>query len=258
MGRLKKGTGYLWSAGAVVAFIVLWQLSSGTLVNKDFLPAPTDVLAAGVTMVQSGQLQESILVSLARIAAGWAIGSVIAIPIGLVAGAFVIGRAILDPFIHFFRFIPAIALISLVIIWFGVGEESKLALIGYATAFTVIVNTAVGAASIPLDKLNAARCLGAGRWKTFWGVILPASVPAMFTGMRIALAQAFLVIVAVEALAASSGLGYIIWNSRLYFRTDWALVGIVCLGVLGFLCDRLWKLLGRTVFRRYVGDEASY
>lgn len=258
MGKLSRGAATAWAVGAILVFLVIWQLSAGTLISRDFLPAPTDVVAAAVKLIQDGTYFTAVLTSLQRIALGWAIGSAIAIPIGLLAGSSLVGRAVLDPFIHFFRFIPAIALISLVIIWLGVGEESKLALIGYATAFTVTVNVAVGAASITADKLNAVRCLGATRSQLFFNVVVPASVPAMFTGMRLAMAQAFLVIVAVEALAASSGLGYLIWNSRLYFRTDWAMVGIVSLGLLGFLCDRLWRLLGRTALRRFTSDAASY
>lgn len=248
----------LWSGAAIGGFLLFWQLASGTLIERDFLPAPTDVFAAGVELALDGTLLSSVGASLQRIFTGWAVGSLVAIPIGLLAGASRIGRAVLDPFIHFFRFVPAIALISLFIIWFGVGEMSKLALIGYATAFTVTVNTAVGAASIQPDKLNAARCLGATPWRVFRDVTVPATVPAMFTGMRLAMAQSFLVIVAVEALAANSGLGYIIWNSRLYFRTDWAMVGIVCLGLIGYFSDRLWKLFGRTLISRFTGAAASY
>jgi NitT/TauT family transport system permease protein len=256
MGRLNRTV--LWSVTSIAGFLIFWQLASGTLIERDFLPAPTDVLAAGVDMTLDGTLAASIGASLQRIFTGWAIGSLVAVPIGLVAGATRVGRAILDPFIHFFRFVPAIALISLFIIWFGVGEMSKIALIGYATAFTVTVNTAVGAASIQPDKLSAARCLGATPWRVFRDVTVPASIPAMFTGMRLAMAQSFLVIVAVEALAANAGLGFIIWNSRLYFRTDWAMVGIVCLGLIGYFSDRLWKTFGRTLISRFTGAAASY
>lgn len=256
--RSSLNQGYVWSLASILLFLACWQFASGRLVERDFLPPPTDIFTTGVELVRNGTMLEAIQVSLRRILTGWALGSMLAIPLGLLAGASRLGRAILDPFIHFFRFIPAIALISLFIVWFGVGEVSKLALIGYATAFTVTVNTAVGAASVPADKVNAARCLGASPVRVFLDVIVPATVPAMFTGMRLAMAQSFLVIVAVEALSASSGLGFLIWNSRLYFRTDWAMVAIVCLGILGYLCDRLWRLVGRTVLSGFTGQAAGY
>lgn len=247
----------LYSVAAVAAFLLAWAiLSRGA--DPSLLPSPADTWRAFVQLVGNGTLQDAIAVSLQRVLSGWILGSVIAVPLGILAGTSRIARAVIDPFIHFFRFVPALALISLFILWFGIGEASKINLIAYAVAFIVMVNTATGAASVPVDKTNAVRCLGAGRARTVWSVVIPASVPYIFTGMRLGLANAFLVLVAAEALATQTGIGFLIWNARTFFRTDEIFVGILCFGLLGFLGDRLWKLFGSTALRRYLRSSGEY
>lgn len=241
-----------------VIFVVAWQLASGPIIDPFILPPPTTVAAGLVELARDGTLWTSSAISLFRILSGWFIGSAIAIPIGLLVGASPNARAIIDPFIHFFRFVPAIALITLFILWFGVGEESKIALIVYAVGFIVMVNTATGVGSIPADKLDAARILGAKRRDMFFDVIAPAAVPFAFVGMRLALAAAFVVIVGAEIVAANSGLGYLVWTSRLYFRIDWIFAGVLVIGLLGYVVDRLWMFVGRRVLRRYLFQSGQY
>lgn len=236
----------------------VWQILSTYFVDPFFLPSPRTVATAFWGLTEDGTLPDYTKASFGRIFAGWVIGSAVAIPIGLSIGAFRVTRAFLDPYLHFFRFIPAIALVSLFMAWFGIGETAKVLLIVYATAFIVAVSTATGVASIPDDKLNAARCLGAGRARTFFSVIFPAAVPSIFVGMRLAMASSYLVIVAAEMVAANSGLGYLIWNSRLYFRVDWMFVGILTIGILGLATDRLWRLTGRVLLSRFLRETTRY
>jgi NitT/TauT family transport system permease protein len=242
----------------VIGSLLVWHLVSTMFVDPSFLPPPTQVASAFAELIADGTLYQHILVTLGRVLSGWLLGSLVAAPIGLLAGAFLVMRSALDPFIHFFRFIPAIAFVSLFLVWFGTGETSKILLVAYAAGFLVVVNAATGAASIPDDKVNAARCLGASTTQVFRHVTVPAAVSGIFLGMRLALAASFLVIVAAESLAADTGLGYLVWNSRLYFRIDWMFVGIICLGLLGFVADRAWRALGSTVLRRFLGDSARY
>lgn len=246
------------SAASVLAFLALWQVASTWLIDPFFLPSPASVLAGAGELLLDGTLLASMAASLARILGGWLLGSALAIPIGLLIGASRMLQSVVDPFVHFFRFIPAIALVTLFIVWFGVGETSKVLLIAYATGFIVVINTASGVGALPKDKLDAARCLGANPTQVFLHIVVPASLPAIYVGMRLALASSFLVIVAAEMLAADSGLGALIWTSRLYFRIDWMFVGIVTLGLLGFATDRLWKLLGRVAARRFLRDALNY
>lgn len=246
------------SAASVIVVLAAWQLSSGWLIDPFFLPSPISVATGLWEMALDGTMAQSIGISLYRILAGWLLGSAVAIPIGLLVGTFRPVQSLFDPFVHFFRFVPAIALVTLFIVWFGIGEASKILLIAYATAFTVLVNTANGIGSIKQDKIDAARCLGASPWQVFMRVIFPASLPNIYVGMRLALANSFLVIVAAEMLAADSGLGYLIWNSRLYFRIEWMFGAIVMLGLLGFLADRMMRIIGKATMKRYLRDALKY
>lgn len=254
---ITKKPGAIASILAVTAAVIMWQVAS-TRYNPQLLPGPGKVFSGTVQLAKSGLLWESILISVQRVLKGWLLGSAIAIPLGLLAGTSKLARGALDPFIHFFRFVPALALTSLFILWFGIGEASKVNLIAYAVAFLVLVTTASGASSVNRDKILGAKTLGANRVDLFFRIILPATFPSIFTGMRLALASAFLVIVAAEAIAAQEGIGFLIWNSRTFFRTDYMFVGIFCFGILGFLSDRLWKLIGRTFLYRYLSGSGDY
>lgn len=247
----------LVSVASVAAFIALWHLLSRNA-DPSLFPTPLAVWNAAVELWRSGELWAAISISVERAMKGWMLGALIGIPIGLAAGSSRLFRAVVDPFIHFFRFVPALALISVFLLWFGIGEASKVNLVIYATAFVIIVSTAGGAASVSRDKRDAARCLGASSFQVFTQVTVPATMPSIFLGMRLALANAFLVIVAAEALGTRSGLGFLIWNSRTFFRTDYIFVGVVCLGGLGFLFDRLWRLIGATVLQRFLRRVGDY
>ncbi len=258
MGKLIQSySSFLISVAAVAGAISIWWVLS---VGYDplLLPTPGKVLSAAKELIDEGRLQADISISLQRVYKGWIVGSALAIPIGLLAGMSKVARSAVDPFIHFFRFVPAIALTSLFILWFGIGEAAKVNLVIFAVMFVVLVSTASGASAINPDKILAAQTLGANGVDLFFRVILPGTFSSIFTGMRLALANAFLVIVAAEAIAAQEGIGFLIWNSRTFFRTDFVFVGIFCFGILGFVSDRIWKLLGSTLFSRFLTDLGDY
>ena len=242
---------------SVCIVLLIWHFAAEGM-HPILLPGPSTVGGALIELAQSGMLWDAIEISLTRVFLGWLLGSSIAVPLGLLAGTSLAARAALDPFIHFFRFVPALALVSLFILWFGIGELAKVNLIAFAVGFVTLVTTASGASSIDVDKINGARSLGANRIDLFFKIILPATLPSIFVGMRLALANAFLVIVAAEALAAQEGIGFLIWNARTFFRTDFIFVGIMCFGGLGFICDRLWKLFGSTIISKYLTKLGNY
>ena len=246
------------SSLSVLGFIAIWQVVATYFVDPYFLPSPVRVVEGAIEMNKEGVLLPSIWASLGRIFVGWLLGSAIAIPIGLLVGTSPLVKSLLDPFIHFFRFVPAIALVTLFIVWFGIGESSKILLITYATGFIVMINTASGVALIPQEKLDAAHSLGANPRQVFLNVVVPAALPQVYVGMRLAMASSFLVIVAAEMLAAQSGLGYLVWTSRLYFKVNWMFAAIVILGLLGFMTDRLWRYLGGRLFKRYLREALKY
>jgi NitT/TauT family transport system permease protein len=233
-------------------------LASTYVIPPFFLPSPTQIGMAFRQLIGNGMLERDAGISLMRILSGWLLGSLVGAPVGFLVGTSRVAKAVMDPFIHFFRFIPALALVTLFMVWFGIGEASKIILIMYAVGFLVTVTTATGVAAIADDKISAARCLGSTGLDLLLRVRLPAAVPYIYTAMRLGMASAFLVIIAVEIIAANSGLGYLIWTARLYFQISWMFVGIVTLGILGLITDRLWRLLGRTLLRRYVGSSARY
>jgi NitT/TauT family transport system permease protein len=243
-GLLKKG-------GVTFGLLILiWQIAS-LLNSSDFLPGPIQTLRGGWEIVRNGTLFSYVAISFMRIFVGWSIGIVFAIPVGLIIGQFVIARNILEPFINFFRFVPAIGFLTLFLMWFGVEEESKIAIIVYATVFPVIINTIAGVTSIGDIKIQVAQSQGASPFQIFYTVAIPASVPYIFTGVRLGLSGAIISIVAAEMLAAQSGVGYLIYTSRLYFRTDWIFIGILTLGLSGYFSDKLLRLFGKTVLKRY-------
>ena len=127
------------------------------------------------------------------------------------------------------------------VIWFGIGEGSKIFLIIYTTVFIIIINTAAGVAAVAPNKIRAARSLGASRAQVFFFVALPATVPYILTGMRLAMANSFVTIIAAELVAANSGLGKMIWDSRMYMLVDQIFVALLVLGMLGFVTDRLFR-----------------
>lgn len=239
-------------SGVITWLLILgiWQLAS-EFNSPDFLPSPLKTWDGLVEIASQGVLWEDIAISMKRVAIGWLRGILLAIPLGLVVGRFQIVKWILEPFINFFRFIPAIGFLTLFLMWFGVGEESKLVLIMYATIFPVIINTIAGVVAVDPVKYQAAESLGANRFQSFLSVTIPGAVPSIFTGVRLGLSGAIISIVAAEMLAASEGIGYRIYTSRLYYRTDWIFVGIVTLGLIGFIADKLLRLLGNHLFRFY-------
>ena len=159
VGKL-KGEHLIYIA-SILAMIVLWHVVATTFFKPQFFPPPLLVLSTGIEMVESGELFEHIGISLQRILTGFLIGSAIAAPVGLVMGSVPIVRAFFDPYVQFFRFVPSLAWLTPVVLWFGIGETSKVLIIVYTTMFIVLINTMVGVSHIAPNKLRAAACLGA-------------------------------------------------------------------------------------------------
>ena len=215
-----------------------------------FFPPPGEVAAAFWKTLLDGSLIAHVGASYMRIFAGWVIGCAIAIPLGLLAGRSALLRTLIEPYIEFFRFIPPIAFIGLFLIWFGLGEVSKVLLIVYTTLFVTFVNTLAGAMAVEPEKIRAAQCLGASRRQIFSHVVVPATVPYIVTGLRLAMGNAFMTVIAAELVAAQSGVGHMIWNSRLFAQTDYVFVGIITLGLMGFAANwALSQILTRVAYR---------
>jgi ABC-type nitrate/sulfonate/bicarbonate transport system permease component len=231
---------------SIVTIILLWQIVASVFYTPTFFPTPVIVFQKGVEMCLDGTIFPNIGASLARIMAGFVIGSAAGAPIGLLMGTWRPFRAFFEPYVQFFRFIPSIAWLTPAVIWFGIGETPKVLIIVYTTVFIVIINTVVGVSNVATNKLWAARSLGANRFQEFVYVVLPATLPFILTGMRLAMGNSFATVVAAEMIAADTGLGFLIFNSRLWMATDTIFVSIALLGFLGLGADRLFRF---TIYR---------
>jgi NitT/TauT family transport system permease protein len=221
----------------------LWHVASVFLVRSVLFPPPLSVALKAVELMRTGVIFEHVGVSLQRILSGFLLGSAVGVPVGLLMGNFEVARKLIEPYTEFFRFVPATAMITVAVIWFGIGEASKVFLIMYTTVFIVVLNTAAGVSSIAPNKIRAAQALGASSLQVFLFVACPATLPYILTGMRIAMGNSFATIVAAEMVASNSGLGYMLWTARLYMLVDEIFVPLLVLGLLGFATDRLFRIL---------------
>ena len=250
--KLKKLEDIILKYGILswVLLLAAWQIGS-MFYSDEFLPGILTTLRGAADLIKSGDLQEDFLISFWRILRSWSLAMCFAIPAGLCIGFFKLPGRLFEPLVNFFRFIPAISLVTLVMMWFGVGESAKTVLIFYAAIFPIMINAIAGARSAPQHLVEAAQLLGASRFHIFFYIVVPAAVPYIFTGIRLGLSSSMICIVSAEMLAASSGIGHLIYTARLYYRTDWILIGIFVLGFSGFLADKLLQFAGRKFLYRY-------
>jgi len=247
MTRLLKPS---WVVGAfsIAAVIGLyWFLASRPGVNAALVPPPPTILATFGEELRSGDLWINTLASLKRVVIGYVIGAAIALALGALAGWFRWWGYVLNPIIDALRPIPALAYIPLVIVWIGIGEPSRIIIIALAVFKPIVVNARAGMQEVAQIYVDAARTLGASRWRVFATVALPSAIPYFIAGMRTGVSTGFLALVAAELIAAPSGLGFMIQNAGQYFRTDITIVGIIVIGLLGALLDQIANRAGRAL-----------
>jgi ABC-type nitrate/sulfonate/bicarbonate transport system permease component len=225
------------------SLFILWHVISVYVFRSILFPPPLPVFRRGIELIENGKLFTEVDASLIRILAGFTLGSLIGVAVGLLVGSFNPVRRLLEPYIETLRFIPAVALITVAVIWFGIGESSKIFIITYSSVFIVLITTAAGVVAIAPNKIRAAQSLGASRTQIFFFVTLPATIPFVITGMRVAMANAFTTIVAAELVAADHGIGAMLWNARLYMMIEDIFVALVVLAALGFTIDRCFRWL---------------
>lgn len=236
----------------LIVILSLWQFVSATdIINPGLFPPPTEVLAAFIDMARSGQLVSDILISLSRILVGFVFGAVCGIAVGLLTGRIAFLADSLGQLIQILRPIPAIAMVPITLVWFGIGELSKYFLVYWGVFFPIWLNTHLGASNVEQKYIWAAQSLGASRKQLFYKIIFPASLPMIIAGMRTGIAIAFVCLVAAEMIGAFGGIGYRIFASHMVFRVDRMMVGIMVLGILGAVTDRAFAFLAGRVFPWY-------
>jgi sulfonate transport system permease protein len=231
----------------VPATIVLgWQAGSQAgLIPANFLPAPSDILAAGYRLTLNGELPTNIAVSFKRAITGFLVGGSLAFAFGLANGLSKLSEKLVDSTLQMVRNIPNLALIPLVILWFGIDEGAKLFLTSLGVFFPIYINTFHGVRTVDPQLVEMARSYGMSAWDLFRRVILPSALPSIFVGVRYALGIMWLTLIVAETIAANSGIGYMAMHAREFMLVDVVVLAIVIYALLGKLADSSVRLLER-------------
>lgn len=230
--------------------VVLWQISVSTgWLSSRIMPAPAAVVEAGWRLGSSGELFYHLGVSFRRAIIGFAIGGGIGLALGMISGLSRWGEYLLDSTVQMVRNIPHLALIPLVILWFGIDETAKIFLVVLGTAFPIYLNTFHGIRSIDRNLMEMARSYGLTGWPLFIHVILPGAMPSILVGVRYSLGLMWLTLIVSETISASEGIGYLAMNAREFLQTDVVVLSILLYAALGKLADEAARYLERRWLR---------
>jgi ABC-type nitrate/sulfonate/bicarbonate transport system permease component len=234
-----------WLGVALILIILgIWQyVSAHGIVSELSFPRVSVIFATWYRITVSGELLGELVPSLWRMFVGYFIGVGVGVLIGLLMGYFRLAYNLLEPLTEFLRPIPSPAYLPIVILFLGIDDEMKIFMIGFAALFPVLLNTYSGVRSIDPIQLQTARTFGVTGVRLLWRIVLPAASPYIFTGMRVSLAVALIVMVVSEMVAASSGIGYFILSAERGFQIDEMFAGVLTLAVLGYVLNRLFLLI---------------
>jgi len=229
-----------------ILLVIIWQfLVQFDWISSKLLPTPVDVVLAGIRLAKSGELFYHIGISTKRAVIGFFIGGSIAFLLGLVNGIIPLAETLLDTSIQMLRNIPHLAMIPLVILWFGVGEEGKIFLVALGVLFPVYINTFHGIRTVDPELIEMGKVYGLNTWSLFWQIILPSALPSILVGVRYALGVMWLTLIVSETIAFDSGIGYMAMNAREFLQTDVVVLSILLYASLGKLADILAGFLER-------------
>ncbi len=249
-GTLPRGVQAAAGVGTSLALLLLWEAAARSgLVNTTFLPSPSRVAEAGLLMVQKQDLLWHAGVSTLRVWAAFALAAAMAIPIGILMSSYRVVGAALEPVIDFIRYLPVPALVPLSIIWFGVGETTKLYLLWLGTFFQLVLLVADDMRRVPQEYVEIAYTLGANTRQVLRDVAFKAMLPGLVDNLRITLGWCWTYLIIAEIVAADSGIGFVIWTARRYMKTPEVMAGVVVIGIIGLLTDQLLRALHRRAFR---------
>jgi sulfonate transport system permease protein len=244
--RAERTLGPLTQWAVPATIVAVWEaLSLAGVIPPRVLPAPTDVVAAGWKLLISGDLIRNIWVSFWRASVGFAIGGGIGFALGLANGLSRRCEQIFDSTLQMVRNIPHLALIPLVILWFGIDEAAKVFLVALGVFFPIYINTQLGIRTVDPQLIEMGSAYGMSASALFWRVILPGALPSIFVGVRYALGIMWLTLIVAETIAASSGIGYMAMQAREFLLVDVVVLSIVIYALLGKLADSLARLLER-------------
>lgn len=236
-------------AGAFGLF-ALWWIGTGTgLIPEDLFPSPVTMFDTLITMLASGELIDALRLSLWRVVIGFAIGFVAGVGLALLAGLWRIGEDLVDAPMQMLRTMPWAGLVPLFIIWLGIDEEPKVALVAFAVAFPLYINTFAGIRNVDRTLVEAAHTLGLNRTELIFQVILPGSLPSLLVGLRYSLGSAWLALVFAETVNAQGGLGYLITYAREVYRVDIIVLCLAIYAILGLSADLIVRFLEKVLLQ---------
>ncbi|MFF2602164.1 ABC transporter permease [Streptomyces californicus] len=233
-----------------LVLLAVWQVSSATgILHPDVLASPGTIARAGADLVADGTLPSAMGVSLQRVVAGLLLGGTIGTALALVSGLSRLGEDLVDATVQMLRTVPWVGLIPLFIIWLGIGEAPKVALIALGVAFHLYLNVYAGIRGVDAQLIEAGESLGLGRWGLVRHVVLPGALPGAMTGLRYSLATAWLALVFGESINADAGIGFLMNQAREFFRTDVIVVCLVVYAFLGLTADVIVRILERLLLQ---------
>jgi len=246
---IPKSFYFVLTLSSFAFFLIVWSiLTYGGIVDPLFLPTPGRVFQAGVDLFLDLGFTSDILNSVYRVMMGFVVAAIIGVPIGLIMGTFKVAEALTEPVVGFIRYMPASAFIPLFILWLGIGDIEKIAIIFVGSFFQLILMVAVVAKNVHKDLLETAYTLGARRFQVIRKVLLPASLPGIVDTLRIIVGWAWTYIIVAELVASASGIGYKIISSQRMLRTGNIIFGILTIGMLGLITDFFFKWLYNRLF----------
>ncbi|WP_407175098.1 ABC transporter permease subunit [Bradyrhizobium sp. STM 3562] len=230
--------------------LAVWQALSATgIVSTAIVPAPSDIWNAARQLAARGELQHDILVSLRRVVIGFGTGASAGLLLGLVVGLFEPARDLIDRSLQMIRTVPHLALVPLMILWFGIGEEPRLILVAMGSLFPVYINTVGGIRNVDPKLIELGKSYGLGRIALVWSVVLPAALQPILVGIRYALGVAWLTLVVGETIASRDGVGYLVQNARELLRIDIIVLAVILYSIAGWLSDLITRLIERRLLR---------
>ncbi|MBF7686761.1 aliphatic sulfonate ABC transporter permease SsuC [Acinetobacter rathckeae] len=256
--RLLKPLKYLLPWLVPIVLISVWQIASSLgALSAQILPAPSAVVLAFWHLLLSGELWQNVKVSAGRALLGLLVGGGLGFVLGLLNGSSKIASTLFDTSIQMVRNIPALALIPLVILWFGIDESAKLFLVAVGVFFPIYLNTYHGIRSVDPDLIEMGQSYGLTRWQLYKDIILPGAMPSILVGLRFSLGLVWVLLIVAETISAQSGIGYMTMNAREFLQTDVVLVGILLYALLGKLADVFAHYLERYLLRWHAGYQGK-
>jgi len=241
-----------------VAILVAWEIAARAgWLSVRILPEPWAVAVACWNLLRSGQLVHDVAISTGRALGGLAIGGGLGLVLGLLTGTFRVAETLLDTTLQMVRNVPPLALIPLVILWFGIDESAKLFLVAIGVFFPIYLNTYHGIRSVDAGLIEMARSYGLAGWPLYREVILPGALPSILVGLRFSLGLMWVLLIVAETISAQSGIGYMTMNAREFLQTDVVLVGILLYALLGKVADLVARALERSCLRWHAGYRAA-